>query len=103
MIQKGSDAMIIRQFKPDQYEQLCKALAENAYPEPQSASYTVSLNVGTEEYRLRLQPESRRRVAALQALRIDRNENGPRFDLIVGGNLLFALLELWSSQNLRRS
>ena len=46
--------MIIRQFKPDQYEQLCKTLAENAYPEPQSASYTVSLNVGTEEYRLRL-------------------------------------------------
>lgn len=95
--------MIIRQFKPDQYEQLCKTLAESAYPEPQSASYTVSLNVGTEEYRLRLQPETRHRVAALQALRIDRNENGPRFDLIVGGNLLFALLELWSSQNLRRS
>lgn len=94
--------MIIRQFQSAQYEQLCKNLTESADSEPQSASYTVRLNVGTEEYRLKLQPETRRRVAALQALRISRDGNDPRFELIVGGNLLSALLELWSSQNLRR-
>ena len=93
--------MIVRQLKPERYEQLRQLLTQCAHPEPLSASYTVNLFINRTEYQLKLQPESHCRLAALQALRICRNGDTPEFELITKGNLLSSLLEIWVDQGLK--
>ncbi|WP_101697211.1 hypothetical protein [Clostridium minihomine] len=93
--------MIIRQLKPEKYEQLYRQLIQSAQPELLSASYTVELFINHTEYQLKLQPESHCRLAALQALRICRNGDTPEFELITKGNLLSSLLEIWVDQGLK--
>lgn len=93
--------MIIRQLKPKQYEYLSHQLKRYADSEPFSASYTVNLRINHAEYQLKVQPESRNRMAALQALRIHRNEDGVDYELIVSGVLLSALLEILINQGVK--
>lgn len=93
--------MIIRQLKPEKYEQLRQLLTQCAQPEPLSASYTVNLLINRTEYLLKLQPESHCRLAALQALRVCRYGDTPEFELITKGNLLSSLLEIWVDQGLK--
>lgn len=90
--------MIIHRLKPRKFENLYKALMEKAYAEPLDASYTVNLKISGAEYSVRLQPEARCRMAVLQALRIERDEDGPDFELITESAVLSALLELLLSQ-----
>ncbi|KUO70774.1 MAG: hypothetical protein APF77_07615 [Clostridia bacterium BRH_c25] len=93
--------MIIRQLKPKQYEQLHNDLLQKAHAEPLEASYTVSMKINDIEYSLRIQPESRCRLAVLQAFRIYRDEYGPDFELITSGNILSSLLEILIYQGVR--
>ncbi|WP_101696506.1 hypothetical protein [Clostridium minihomine] len=93
--------MIIRQLKPKQYEYLSHQLKCYADSEPFSASYTVKLRINHAEYQLKVQPENKHRMAALQALRIHRNENGVNYELIVNGILLSALLEILINQGIK--
>lgn len=86
--------MIIRQLKQEQYEQLTKELAQKAHAEPMEASYTVELRIGGASYMLKLQPESRHRIALLQACRIRGTGSGRESELITKGVILSALLEL---------
>lgn len=86
--------MIIRRLKPKQYEYLHKDLLKKAHAEPLEASYTVNMVIDGVEYAVKLQPETRYRMAILQAFRIDRDEYGPNFELITSGNILSSLLEI---------
>lgn len=94
--------MILRQLKPERYEQLCRQLAEYAHKEPFSASCTVLLQINGEEYQLKVQPESRRRIAALQAVRLCRGQEGSCYELIVDGSMLSALLEILVKQGIHQ-
>lgn len=86
--------MIIRQLKQAQFEALRNALAQKALVQPFDASYTVHMTVGAVEYALKLQPESRCRMAVLQACKIGRGGSAPDFELITKGNILSSLLEI---------
>ena len=90
--------MIIRQLKQSQYEALTGYLRQHASAAPLDASYTVYMTVNGGEYAVRLQPERHCKIAVLQAYRIARGGEGIAFDLITGGNLLSALLELLLAQ-----
>ncbi|RCX12957.1 hypothetical protein DFR58_11913 [Anaerobacterium chartisolvens] len=86
--------MIIRQLKEKQFEGLHNSLVMKAHADPLEASYTVSMAINGAEYAVKVQPERHNKVAVLQALRIYREECGPRFELITKGNLLSSLLEI---------
>ena len=92
--------MVIRQLKEKQFNHLNKALMMKAHAEPLEASYTVSMTVNGIEYAIKVQPERHNRIAALQALRIFREECGPNFELITRGNILSSLLEILIDQGL---
>jgi len=93
--------MIIRRLKPCQFEYLHKALIQKAHAEPLEASYTVDMVINEVEYTVRIQPETHCRMAILQAFRIDRDEDGPNFELITRGNILSSLLEILIYQGVR--
>ena len=86
--------MIIRQLEQSQYDYLYQSLMKKAHTEPLDASYTVDLTINGVEYAVKLQPEGSCNMAVLQAFRIDRDEYGPNFELITGGNLLSSFLEI---------
>ena len=86
--------MIIRQLKPYQFASLYKILIQKAHAAPLEASYTVDMKINDVEYAVRIQPETRNRMAILQAFRIERDEEGPNFELITRGNILSSFLEI---------
>ena len=94
--------MIIRQLKQDQYEYLCKSLLREAYAEPLDASFNVSMIINGVEYSVRVQPERQCKIAVLQAFRIDRDEDGPNFEMITRGSLLSSFLEILIYQGVSR-
>lgn len=93
--------MIVRTLKDWRFKHLNESLMKQAYAEPLDASYTVKLKINGSEYDVKVQPESNNRMAILQALRIERDEEGPNFELITSGNLLSAFLEILIYQGLR--
>lgn len=93
--------MIIRQLKEHHYERLNNALLKKGRTQPLDASYTVDIHINGVEYEVKIQPESRNRIAVLQAFRIDRDEYGPNFELITRSNLLSSFLEILIYQGLR--
>jgi hypothetical protein len=93
--------MIIRKLKPKQYEYLHKDLLKKAHVEPLDASYTVNMTINDVEYAVRIQPESRCRMAILQAFKIYRDEDGPKFKLITRSNVLLSLLEILIYQGVK--
>lgn len=93
--------MIIRQLKPKQYECLYNNLLQKAHAEPLEASYTVNMIIDTVKYEVRIQPETRNRMAVLKAFRIDRDGYGTDFGLITSGNILSSLLEILIYQGVR--
>ena len=86
--------MITRQLKQPQYEALCRSLMRKARAEPFDAGYTTIMQINGEGYDVKVQPERHCRVAALQALRIRRDGENPRFELITEGALLSSFLEV---------
>ena len=86
--------MVIRHLTPPQFERVRGDLIRQARSEPLSASYLVDFTVNRAEYTLRVQPVEGCRVAALEALRVERDEDGQNFLLETGDGLLRPLLEL---------
>lgn len=86
--------MIVRQLKHRKYEDFCRSLAQKAYAQPLEAFYTVTMHVDDWEYAVRLQPERHNKIAVLQALQIDRQDDFPDFMLITNNRLLSSFLEI---------
>lgn len=74
--------MVIRKLPPSVYHRLCRNLAAHAFALPLESCYTVGLVTDGTEYHLKLQPEGHCRMALLQALEVEREENGPNFLLL---------------------
>lgn len=86
--------MIIRQFSQEQYDLLCRYLTQQGHSGPLDASYEVSMKVDDYEYRLRLQPGNKRKIAILQAVRSWTEQGEQHFQLITDNLPLSCLLEL---------
>lgn len=95
--------MALKKLKPDQYHALCHCLQAKAYAEPLDASYTVKMQVNSMEYAVQIQPEEECCFAALQALLIEREDDGPSFEQITESPLLASLLELLVFQGMRQA
>ncbi|MDU7337442.1 MAG: hypothetical protein E7L17_04930 [Clostridium sp.] len=86
--------MFIRQLHQDQYDILLRYLQQRGYSSPLDASYEVSFQVDHCDYRLPIQPSHKRRIAVLQAVRIQSQQGEPLFQLITDSLPLSCLLEL---------
>ena len=94
--------MIIRTLKEQDYILLQRQLSQTAFVQPYDASYTIPLNVDDSCYHLRLQLSRGFKVAALQAVKIDRRSLEPQYTINTCGQVLAALLELYLYQNIRK-
>lgn len=86
--------MIVRQLKADRYEYLQNQLIARAQQNPFEASFNVTVKVDKKEYILKIQPDNRHKMVALQALVVDRDEQGHLHTLITDNKILSSLLEL---------
>lgn len=86
--------MIVRQLKADRYEYLQNQLVTRAQQNPFEASFNVTVKVDKKEYILKIQPDNRHKMVALQALVVDREEQGHLHTLITDNKILSSLLEL---------
>lgn len=58
------------------------------------ASFNVTVKVDRKEYVLKIQPDNKNKIVALQALVVDRDEYGHFHTPITDGKILSSLLEL---------
>ena len=86
--------MIVRQLKAEKYERFQNQLIQKAQQNPLEASFNVTMKVDRKEYVLRIQPENKHKMVALQALEVDRDEYGHLHTLITDNKILSSLLEL---------
>ena len=86
--------MIVRQLKAEKYERFQNQLIQKAQQNPLEASFNVTMKVDRKEYVLRVQPENKHKMVALQALVVDRDEYGHLHTLITDNKILSSLLEL---------
>lgn len=93
--------MVIRKMEQNQFERLHQSLIMKAHVAPLDASYTVKMKVKGIEYDVKVQPKAENEIAILQALRIERYEEGVDFELITRGNILASLFENMMDQGIR--
>lgn len=87
--------MIVRQLKAEKYEYFQSQLIKTAQQNPLEASFNVTVKVDRKEYVLKIQPESKHKLVALQALAVDRDEEcGHLHMLITDNKILSSLFEL---------
>ena len=94
--------MIIRKLTEEKFNSFTRELIAKSRTEPLDLSYAVEMTVNGVEYTIKLQPERHNRIAVLQAMRILREENGPRYEQITQGTLLTAFMEILLYQGLRK-
>ena len=85
--------MIVRTVKEKEYEALQQLLPRRAHIQPMDVTYTVDLTVDGVVYAMKLLVLNKRRVAVLQACRMDRGHGG-QDELIADSGLLNAFLEI---------
>lgn len=86
--------MVVRQLKAEKYEYFQNQLIKRSQQNPLEASFNVTMKVDKKEYVLRIQPENKHKMVALQALVVDRDEYGHLHTLITDNKILSSLLEL---------
>lgn len=86
--------MVVRQLKAEKYEYFQNQLIKRAQQNPLEASFNVTMKVDKKEYVLRILPENKHKMVALQALVVDRDEYGHLHTLITDNKILSSLLEL---------
>lgn len=85
--------MVIRQFKHEQYERICRIIEAKGHREPMDVFYTMTVRVDDWVYYLRVLPTRQCKVAVLQTIR-RRPEEEQSWELFTHGSLLSALLEI---------
>ncbi|MCL1829668.1 MAG: hypothetical protein FWG32_09320 [Oscillospiraceae bacterium] len=94
--------MVIKDLSRAQYNSFCRELRQKARVEPSGgASYAVDMRIDGVEYILSVQPEPRQKIAALQAVRVERGEQHVSHELVTKNCLLSALLEILLCQGIR--
>ena len=78
--------MIVRQLKAEKFDYFQNQLIKRAQQNPLEASFNVTVKVDRKEYVLRIQPENKHRVVALQALEVDRDEECGHLHMLITDN-----------------
>lgn len=87
--------MIIKQLSQEKFQYFEKQLIQKAQQAPFEASYNVTVKVNRKEYIIKIQPERKCKIVALQALEVERDEEcGHLHMLITDNKILLSLLEL---------
>lgn len=87
--------MILRQLNEKQFENFQNQLSRKAHQNPLDAEFHVPITVNRREYLLKVQPTTKHRMAVLQALMIEREQDeGIAHTLITDNKVLLALFEL---------
>ena len=87
--------MIVRQLNAEKYEYFQNQLIQKAQQNPFEASFNVTIKVNRKEYILKIQPDDKYRLIALQVLEVERdNDFGHIHTLITNNKVISALLEL---------
>ena len=93
--------MVTRTLSEEAYETLQSRLVKKAHIEPMDVGYTVDMCISGVDYTVKLVLERHRQVTVIQANRIDRYRSGQGNQLITGGALLTAFLEIRLYQGVR--
>ena len=93
-LRKGQSNVIIRQLSKARFQAFELQLIRCAQQNPMDAGYNVTIKNDGKEYILKIQPESDCRLAVLQALEVERDdEYGQLHTLITNSSVLSSLLE----------
>lgn len=85
--------MFIRQFKQEQFNRVCRIIEQKGHRDPMDAFYTMTVKVDDWMYYLRVLPIRHCKIAVLQTIRRDP-EQEQSWDLFTQRSLLSALLEI---------
>ncbi len=92
--------MVIKEVDSEQYEFIYEMLVDKAQQDPLEACFNVTMKVNEAEYILRVQPEKHYKIAALQAILVEREEE-QFHTLITNNDVLLALINLLLYQGIR--
>lgn len=96
-LKKDGMKMVIRQIREEQWESIYHQITTYGRAAPLSLQYDVDLTCNGVQYILKVQPDSKRKLAALQALGMYPHGGGAHGEdclLIEDNAILAALLEL---------
>ena len=89
--------MVVRQIKEKRWEHVCRQITTHGRGAPLSLQYDIDLDCNGVNYILKVQPNSRRKIIALQALGVypdGESIGGKDYHLIEDNTILAALLEI---------
>lgn len=86
--------MILRQLSEERFEYFQNLLIRKAQQNPLGADFHVPITVNHREYLLKVQPTTKCKIAVLQALMMEREDEGIAHTLITDNKILLALFEL---------
>lgn len=85
--------MVTKQFRTEQFENVCGILRSKGSMEPMDSFYTVTMSYEEVDYLLRVQIAKERRLVVIQGLRRD-TRGDCLWEPIRRSSLLLALLEM---------
>lgn len=95
--------MVIRQLEAKRFTYFQNQLIQQAQQNPLDASFNVTIIVNAREYILKVQLDTKCRVAALQAWEVERENNlGQAHTLITNNQILASLLNLLLLQGIEQ-
>ena len=99
--------MIIRQIKENHWEHVYRQITTYGRAAPLSLQFDIDINCNGVDYILKVQPEQKHKIAALQAMGVypdDGGIGGKDYHLIEKNIMLSALLEIiiYQGANKRR-
>lgn len=89
--------MIVRQIKENHWEHVYRHVIVYGRSAPMSLQYDIDINCNGVDYILKVQPESKRKIVALQAMGVYPDGvsiGGKDYHLIADNVMLSALLEI---------
>ncbi len=89
--------MIIRQIEENHWEHVFRHVTKYGRATPMSLQYDIDINCNGVDYILKVQPERKRKIVALQALGVypdSKGTGGKDYRLVQDNVMLSALLEI---------
>ncbi len=88
--------MVFKQVRKDDWEQVRRRIMEEGTAYPECLQLDINMSCNGADYILKIQPDSPRKIVALQVSEVSRSAATERSDvrLVENGSLLYALLEL---------
>ena len=87
--------MVCTQLSRKNYERFTRQLIKNARQEPMDESFSFTVTMNQAEYILKIQPDHKNKIYALQALKVERVKDEGIYHMLISDNcFLLSLLNL---------